>query len=383
MDLEARAPGRLVAAVACSAAVVTALALGTSPAMAAYSNACAHGVCEETQQPFDTATAVPHFFSAGSAVSFSTAAGSVEGLRARAYVRAAFDGAALLIDHASAGYAGTLFVDSTTPFESATLEFDVRLSGDFSGSDDGPPCNSCGGQSPWTSEGRVTAELQVYRDFDLVAHPKIDRRWHSNLGYLDENPTVLEVALTVFQQGGIGLVRTLTVRSSAGNKPCLSGAGTCDNPGSANVDGNFESTLVLENFRLFDAGSGEEIFDFSLTDPGGMDLVAIDRGCGNGVLDDGETCDDANYRAGDCCAPNCRIETGECEAGDCGDADDDGEHSVVDALTALRAAVDLSECALCHCDANDSHDVTATDSLALLRTAVGTPVPLRCVPCPA
>jgi cysteine-rich repeat protein len=354
-----------------------------SAAEAAYGNACAHGVCDHVNTAADTATAPTHTFQAGLAVSFSMASSSVDGLRARAYVQAAFEGAALLIDHASASYADATVLDSATPFASANLEFVLELTGDFSGGDHGPPCNGCGGESPWTSEGKVTAELQVYRGFDLVANPKIERNWHSNLGYLDENATEFEVELNVLQEGVVGFNRSLTVRSTAGNKPCLSGAGTCDVPGYANVDGNFEGTLVLKNFRLFDAESGAEIHDFRLIGSDGIDYVAIDRGCGNGVLDDGETCDDANYRAGDCCSPSCQIEVGECEDGDCGDADDDGESTVVDALAALRTAVGLSGCALCRCDANDSHDVSASDALSILKKAVGSVVPLRCVPCPA
>lgn len=57
---------------------------------------------------------------------------------------------------------------------------------------------------------------------------------------------------------------------------------------------------------------------------------AADR-CGNGVLDDGEACDDGNRRAGDCCAPDCRIEeshlgcAGACLCATCDDGvDNDG-----------------------------------------------------------
>ena len=57
---------------------------------------------------------------------------------------------------------------------------------------------------------------------------------------------------------------------------------------------------------------------------------AADR-CGNGVLDDGEACDDGNRRAGDCCAPDCRVEeshlgcAGACRCATCDDGvDNDG-----------------------------------------------------------
>jgi cysteine-rich repeat protein len=374
-------PGRIAV---CAAALFGALVLGgPSDASAAFSNACAHGVCDRGTTASDTATAPPYIYSSGPDLSFSAANAGVAGIGARAFAQAAFGGGALVEDHASSDYADVMTLSSPTPFASATFEFVLRLTGGFSGSDDGPPCEHCGGQSPWTSEGQVLAELLVYRGFDLVAHPKIERKWNSNDGYINDPPTTRTVELSVLQQGTIGLLRTLTLRSAAGNMPCLSGSGTCGNPGSANVDGNFSATLVLEDFRLFDGESGEEILDFSLTGTDGIDYVAIDRGCGNGVVDAGETCDDANYRAGDCCAPNCQIEVAECEAGDCGDADDNGVLQAVDALATLRAAVGLAGCALCHCDADDSHDLSAGDALTILRSATGNAVPLRCVPCPA
>ncbi len=65
---------------------------------------------------------------------------------------------------------------------------------------------------------------------------------------------------------------------------------------------------------------------------------------------------------------------------DCGDAVTDGQITATDALFALRSAVRLETCALCVCDANRSGDITATDALVILRAAVGSPEVLDC-PC--
>jgi hypothetical protein len=65
----------------------------------------------------------------------------------------------------------------------------------------------------------------------------------------------------------------------------------------------------------------------------------------------------------------------------CGDPAFDEKVNASDALYALRAAVDLVQCELCLCDANDTGTVTATDALKVLQVAVGQPVSLVCPPC--
>jgi cysteine-rich repeat protein len=369
-----------------ASALAMALALGTSsPASAGFSEACAFGDCDYGTTAADTATAPPHHRESGSVLTSSAAAAAVQGLRVRAFALAASSGPNRfsVIDGALASYVDRVKLDSPTPFASATLQFSVKLTGGFSGSAEGPACDGCGGERLWSSEGEVQALVWVSTQFEQVAESTIGRKWHSSHGYVDQNPTSHTVHVSMLQQDSIFLLRDLIVRVRAGNNSCLSGSEACGKTGSAQVDGDFSATLVLKDFRLFDAESGEEILDFSLTGTDGIDYVAIDRGCGNGVIDEGETCDDANYRAGDCCAPNCQIEAGECEAGECADTDDDGEHTVVDVLAALRAAVGLSECALCRCDTNDSHDLSAGDALAILKSSVGTAVLLLCAPCPA
>jgi cysteine-rich repeat protein len=55
--------------------------------------------------------------------------------------------------------------------------------------------------------------------------------------------------------------------------------------------------------------------------PGGTALHAtFAPSCGNGVVQDGEACDDGNVSAGDCCAPDCTFEPESSACGDDGDA---------------------------------------------------------------
>jgi hypothetical protein len=65
----------------------------------------------------------------------------------------------------------------------------------------------------------------------------------------------------------------------------------------------------------------------------------------------------------------------------CGDANEDGTATAVDALSALRVAVGMSFCAACRCDADASGSVSASDALAILRVAVGQPLSLVCPKC--
>jgi hypothetical protein len=65
----------------------------------------------------------------------------------------------------------------------------------------------------------------------------------------------------------------------------------------------------------------------------------------------------------------------------CGDSNDDGQTSAVDALAALVTGVGLGSCSLSRCDVDGSGSVTATDALILLRVAVGEPIELACPSC--
>jgi hypothetical protein len=66
----------------------------------------------------------------------------------------------------------------------------------------------------------------------------------------------------------------------------------------------------------------------------------------------------------------------------CGDSNKNGEISATDALSALRTAVGAQACELCLCDINHNGEVTAPDALAILRRSVGQQTPLLCELCP-
>ncbi len=65
----------------------------------------------------------------------------------------------------------------------------------------------------------------------------------------------------------------------------------------------------------------------------------------------------------------------------CGDANDDGVVSAVDALFALGAAIGTQACHPCICDADGSGTHSASDALGVLRTAVGLPATMLCPQC--
>ncbi|HYC54588.1 MAG TPA: hypothetical protein VEL28_06600 [Candidatus Binatia bacterium] len=65
----------------------------------------------------------------------------------------------------------------------------------------------------------------------------------------------------------------------------------------------------------------------------------------------------------------------------CGDASQPPGLTASDALAVLRTAVHLQECSPCVCDADGSGSIAATDSLFTLKAAVGQPVPLSCPLC--
>jgi len=97
--------------------------------------------------------------------------------------------------------------------------------------------------------------------------------------------------------------------------------------------------------------------------------------CGNGVLDHGEECDDADisYAAGEHCSA-------ECGAVRCGSPiHPNGKiPTASDALFALNAAVGHTNCDLRVCDVNGDAILAASDALLILNKAVGAAVTLAC-----
>lgn len=234
----------------------------------------------------------------------------------------------------------------------------------------------------------------------------VPAEWNSNEGLTSGSENaVLPMEITIVPGASFQWGIHLIVGATAENYPCRVGAGTCGLEGGALANANFKDTALFQDFRLFEVESGEEITDFTLTGSGGVDYLAIDRGCGNDTLDDGEDCDDGNLVSGDCCSVSCKLEQGDCDDADactadgvcddgvcagaapiscplpCGDADDNGKVTAVDALAALRTAVGSSQCEACRCDANDENAVTTSDALKILQAAVGQPVLLDCPAC--
>src|SRR5207237_9251756 len=78
---------------------------------------------------------------------------------------------------------------------------------------------------------------------------------------------------------------------------------------------------------------------------------------------------DGDYCSGDCTAfPD-----------SCGDANDSGTVTAIDAAQILRAAVELPPgCELWRCDVNTSGTITAVDGNLVLRKAVGLAIPAGC-----
>ncbi|HYB97660.1 MAG TPA: Calx-beta domain-containing protein [Candidatus Limnocylindrales bacterium] len=135
------------------------------------------------------------------------------------------------------------------------------------------------------------------------------------------------------------------------------------------ADEGIEVFFLMVSGQLLPGGYAGNIgHGFILDDDG-------DPECGNLAVQAPETCDDGDllYTAGDYCSADCiayqcgiptRLNATVPKAGD--------------ALFVLKAAVQSSNCDLRVCDVNESGTVTATDSLVILRRAVGQPVPLQC-----
>jgi hypothetical protein len=97
--------------------------------------------------------------------------------------------------------------------------------------------------------------------------------------------------------------------------------------------------------------------------------------CGNGEVEDPETCDDGDvsFAPGEAC-------TSACVRVPCGqplhpEAD---EPAASDALFALRVAVGSQTCDLLVCDADGNLAITVTDALAILRSAIQMNFSLSC-----
>lgn len=95
--------------------------------------------------------------------------------------------------------------------------------------------------------------------------------------------------------------------------------------------------------------------------------------CGNGFLEEKETCDDGDseYAFGDFCNSACLLVG-------CGDTDDSGAVTIFDAQYILNASVANVACSNEICDVTGNALVNSSDALRALMHAVGLPVAFNC-----
>lgn len=98
--------------------------------------------------------------------------------------------------------------------------------------------------------------------------------------------------------------------------------------------------------------------------------------CGDGYVRSGvEECDDGNTSSGDGCSSQCTRSLG------CGDPTGDGKILAGDALRVLQRAVGLDvDCATWLCDVDGLDGVTTGDALRILRLSVDLPAVVMCGP---
>ncbi len=95
--------------------------------------------------------------------------------------------------------------------------------------------------------------------------------------------------------------------------------------------------------------------------------------CGNGFLETKETCDDGDalFSKGDFCNAACLLVG-------CGDTDDSGDVTIVDAQYILNASVGNLPCDKSVCDMTGNGVINSTDALRALLHAVGLPIDFDC-----
>lgn len=95
--------------------------------------------------------------------------------------------------------------------------------------------------------------------------------------------------------------------------------------------------------------------------------------CGNGSLDLLEECDDgdSDWNSGELCNRSC-------ERVDCGDPNDSGAITTLDASFVLRTSIGLETCDLRVCDTTGNASIDSSDALLVLKKAVGLPILLTC-----
>ena len=158
--------------------------------------------------------------------------------------------------------------------------------------------------------------------------------------------------------------------------------------GPANVHTSAPSAITPFGHGLVRiAFTGSSAGDFACEDPAMPRNNAFQTGeifasapcggaeCGNGAVEDAETCDDGDtdFTPGDSCSA-------DCEAFPCGIPTNVAGTSpkTGDALFVLKAAVQASNCDVLVCDVNGSNTVNTSDALLILKRAVGQDIPFNC-----
>ncbi len=115
------------------------------------------------------------------------------------------------------------------------------------------------------------------------------------------------------------------------------------------------------------------LLQFAVGLPVVLNCPDLSTTCGNGFLEDKETCDDGDseYDKGEFCNSACLLVI-------CGDTDDSGAVTILDAQYILNVSVGNLTCDKEICDLTGNGSFTSTDALRALMHAVGLPVVFNC-----
>jgi cysteine-rich repeat protein len=121
------------------------------------------------------------------------------------------------------------------------------------------------------------------------------------------------------------------------------------------------------------ASDALRMLQFSVGLPIVLNCPDLSTTCGNGFLEEKETCDDgdSNYNSGEFCNSACLLVL-------CGDTDDSHTVSITDAQYILNASVNNVLCDKSVCDLTGNNIINSTDALRALMWSVGLPVDFNC-----
>jgi len=115
------------------------------------------------------------------------------------------------------------------------------------------------------------------------------------------------------------------------------------------------------------------MLQFSVNLPVILNCPDLSTTCGNGFLETKESCDDGDsiYNTGEFCNSACLLVQ-------CGDTDDSGSVTILDAQYILNVSVGNLTCDLSICDITGNGVMNSTDALRALMWSVGLPVNFNC-----